>query len=432
MTIDAAGVGRALAERAERVLPGGLNSASRRIGDPWSFATAQGAHLWDHTGRSYVDYHAAFGAIVLGHNDEGVRRAVHEGTRSIDLVGIGVLALEVELAELLCSVLPSAERVIACTSGSEATYHAVRLARAVTGRRYIVKVQGGFHGWHDAVARNCISPPDLAYGMDPMSSGILPENLEATLIAEFNDIASLQKLYIDHPDDIAAVIVEPVPHNVGTLLPEVGYLEELRELTRKEGSVLVFDEVVTGFRHDVGGWQAICGVHADLTTFGKSMANGYPIAGLAGSAELMDEFSSARGSVLLAGTFTGHPAMCAAAIETITRLRDTDVISRAALLGERVRDGLRQIVTELDLPAMVTGYGSVFCVYFLDGEVHGYRDLMRNDDRRYTAYHRGMLDRGFCMLPLALKRNHISGAHTAEDIDRTLEASRAVLADLVR
>lgn len=420
--------GARLAARAEAVIPGGLNSATRRLGPPFGFERSQGAYLWDFEGRRFTDYHAAFGAIVLGHNDEKVDAAVAEEAHRLDLTGIGVSEPEVDLAELVVEVMPAVEKMVACTSGSEATFHATRISRAVTGREYIVKVQGGYHGWHDAVARNCISAPEKAYEMDPMSTGVLPENLDKTLIAEFNDIGSLEKLFIEHPGKIAAVFVEPIPHNVGALLPDPGYLEDLRSLTQREGSVLLFDEVITGFRHAVGGWQSISGVTPDLTSFGKAMANGYPIAGLGGSAELMDAFTD-RG-VLLAGTFTGHPAMCAGAIETITRLRDTDVVARAARLGDRMREGLRAITAELEIPTVVTGYGSVFCMYFLQGEVHGYRDLMRNDDAKYQAFHQGMIDRGFLMLPMSLKRNHISGAHTEADIDATLEAAREVLAGL--
>ena len=287
--------GAAMVERARRVIPGGLNSFSRKLGAPHGFARSAGAYLWDFDGNRYVDFHAAFGAIVLGHNDPGVDAAVARATQPIDLVGIGITEPEVELAELVCEAIPAAEQMVACTSGSEATFHAIRLSRAVTGRRYIVKVQGGYHGWHDAVARNVISEPDLAYGFDPMSAGILRENLDATLIAEFNDIASLEKLYVEHESNIAAVIVEPIPHNVGSLLPDAGYLEDLRHLTRSHGTVLIFDEVITGFRHALGGWQQISGVEPDLTTFGKAIANGYPIAGLAGSQALMRSFNSAGG-----------------------------------------------------------------------------------------------------------------------------------------
>jgi glutamate-1-semialdehyde 2,1-aminomutase len=419
------------ARRAERVIPGGLNSFSRYLGEPYGFARSAGAYVWDFDGNRYVDYHAAFGAIVLGHNDPDVDEAVARSLGPVDLIGIGITEAEVEVAELVCSVIPSADQMICCTSGSEATFHAVRLSRAVTGRRMIVKVQGGYHGWHDAVARNVISAPDLAYGMDPMSSGILPETLESTLIAEFNDLTSLEELYSRYPEQIAAVIVEPIPHNVGALLPNPGYLEGLRKVTESQGSLLIFDEVITGFRHALGGWQEISGVTPDLTSFGKAMGNGHPIAGLAGKYEYLQQFNSAGGSVLLAGTFTGHPASCAAAVATINKLRDAKVFERTAELGQRMRDGLTSIVAELGVPGQVRGFGSVFCLYFIEGDIVGYRDLMRNDDTLYRDYHRGMTDRGFLMLPMSLKRNHVSFAHTDEDVDRTLDASRDVLKELM-
>jgi len=331
-------------------------------------------------------------------------------------------------ARLVTELIPSAEQMVAATSGSEATAQAVRLARAVTGRRYIVKFQGGFHGWHDAVARNVISSPDRAYGPDPLSAGILDEVLDATLIAEFNDLESVRALYETHPEQIAAVILEPIPHNVGALVPTQEFAEGLRALTTEQGSLLVFDEVITGFRHAPGGYQQVCGINPDLTTFGKAMANGYPIAGISGRRDLMQRFSSAGGDVLLAGTYNGHPVCAAAAIATMTYLRDhPDFYERTHRLGDRMRTGLANILEELDVPGVVTGFGGVFVVYFVDGPIRGYRELLRNNHAAYVAFHRRMTQAGFLMLPMSLKRNHISGAHTGDDIDRTLEAARDVL-----
>jgi glutamate-1-semialdehyde-2,1-aminomutase len=430
--MTASPLGKKLSERAGRVIPGGVNSATRAIGPPYAFVRAEGQHVWDADGRRYLDYHAAFGAILLGHNDAGVNAAASKATEEVDLMGIGVSEIEVAFAEKIVSVIPSAEMVVACTSGSEATHHAVRLARGLTGRRRIVKVQGGFHGWHDSVARNVISSPERAYGLDPISSGILPEILEATLISEFNDLGSVEQAFSAHPGDIAAVILEPVPHNVGTLRPTQEYLEGLRRLTRREGALLIFDEVISGFRHALGGYQQIAGVMPDLTTFGKGVGNGFPVSGLAGTAEAMTGFNSAGGDVLLAGTFSGHPAGLGAALATIERLEQTDFYARAFALGERMRAGLGRIVADLGIAAQVEGFGSVFVLYFLSGPVRGYRDLLRNDDAAYFQFHRRMTDRGFLMLPLALKRNHISARHTAADVDLTLEAAEEVLSAMVR
>nr|BFE56079.1 glutamate-1-semialdehyde 2,1-aminomutase [Dactylosporangium thailandense] len=424
-------LGQAIAERAARVIPGGVNSSTRYIGEPYSFAAADGAHVTDADGRRYLDYHAAFGAILLGHNHPVVNDAVRAALGGVDLTGLGVTEGEVELAERIVDIIPSAESMIATMSGSEATAQAIRLARAVTERDLIIKFQGGFHGWTDAVARNVISAPDKAYGRDPLSRGILDQNIDATLIAEFNDLDSVAGLFDAHPGRIAAVILEPIPHNVGALLPTQQFVEGLRALTRDRGALLIFDEVITGFRHALGGYQQVVGVTPDVTTFGKGMANGFPIGGVAGRRDLMERFNGRGGDVLMAGTFNGNPAACAAALATIGYLRDNpDFYTRTHALGARMRDGLAAIVAELGIEATVAGFGGVFALYFAKAPILGYRDLMRNNDAAYVAFHRGMTERGFLMLPMALKRNHVSGSHTAREIDLTLEAAREVLASL--
>ncbi len=427
-------VSRRLAEAAERIIPGGVNSATRSIGAPWAWKSAHGATITDMDGRDYTDYHAAFGAILLGHSDERVNDAVTRAIADIDLVGLGTTELEVEAAQLIVDAIPSAEMVITTMSGSEATFQAVRLARGATGRPYILKFQGCFHGSYDALARNVISSPERAWKRDPNSSGILDDAVDHTLVAEFNDLASVEELFAQHPDQIAAVILEPVPHNVGALLPEQSFLEGLREITRKSGTVLIFDEVITGFRHALGGYQEICGVMPDLTTFGKAMGNGFPVAGLAGSAEIMTNFTPTGGAVMLAGTFNGNASSMAAAIATITVLKDPDVdfYGHVYRLGDRVRTGLQSIADANGIAARIAGLGSVFIPYFLDGEVRGYRDLLRNNDEAYATFHRRMIDKGSFMYPMALKRNHISLAHTEDDIDRTLAQAEEVLGTMAR
>lgn len=421
-----------IAQYAETLIPGGVNSATRRIGSPWAFASAHGSTVTDMDGRSYIDYHAAFGAILLGHADERVNDSITKAIRNIDLIGLGTTELETEAARLIVDAIPSAEMTISTMSGSESVFQAIRLSRGTTNRPYIMKFQGCFHGSYDAVARNVMSSAEHAYGSDPLSAGILDDALEHTLIAEFNDLGSVEELFALHPDQIAAVILEPVPHNVGTLLPEQEFLEGLRRITSENGTVLIFDEVITGFRHALGGYQEICGITPDLTTFGKAMGNGYPVAGLAGSAELMSQFSSAGGPVLLAGTFNGNSVSMAAAIATITTLKDPAVgfYDHVYALGDRMRDGMRRITSDLSIPAVVAGLGSVFVTYFLDGPVRGYRDLLRNNDRAYETFHRRMLEAGILMYPMTLKRNHITLAHTADDIDRSLEVAEGVLRDM--
>jgi glutamate-1-semialdehyde-2,1-aminomutase len=423
--------GQAIAAAAARVIPGGVNSSTRYIGEPYAFVAADGAYVTDADGRRYLDYHAAFGAILLGHNAPVVNDAVRAAMDGVDLTGIGVTEVEVALAERIVEIIPSAEQMIATMSGSEATAQAIRLARAVTDRDLVIKFQGGFHGWHDAVARNVISAPDKAYGRDPLSKGILGQAVDATLIAEFNDLDSVVELFDRYPDRIAAVILEPVPHNVGALVPTKDFAQGLRDVTRDRGAILVFDEVITGFRHALGGYQEVLGIVPDITTFGKGMANGFPIGGVAGRRDLMEHFNGRTGDVLLAGTFNGNPVGCAAALATIDHLASNpDFYERTHGFGERIRQGLGEIVAELEIEATPAGFGGVFALYFTKAPVLGYRDLMRNNDAAYVAFHRGMTERGFLMLPMALKRNHVSGAHTSEEIDRTLDAARDVLKEL--
>tara|TARA_B100000519_G_scaffold13659_1_gene10320 strand:- start:98377 stop:99684 length:1308 start_codon:yes stop_codon:yes gene_type:complete len=421
-----------LLAQARTYIPGGVNSATRSIGSPSGFRMAKGSRLVDFDGREYVDYHAAFGAILLGHSDDRVNAAVQRSLGDLDLVGLGVTELEIEVARLTAELIPSVEMSISTMSGTEATMQAVRLSRAVTGRKYLLKFQGCFHGWHDAVARNVASPAERAYTRDPLSAGILDDALDSTLVAEFNDLDSVTALFQAYPDQIAAIILEPVPHNVGALLPDQAFLEGLRELATSEGSILIFDEVITGFRHAPGGYQELCGITPDLTSYGKAMGNGFPVAGMGGRADLMSRFSSAGGDVVLAGTFNGNPVSMAAAIETMTLITDPDVgfHAHSARLGERMRDGLREITGRLGIPATITGLGSVFICYFMDGQIKGYRDLLRNNDTAYATFHRRMTDAGFVMYPMTLKRNHISGAHSDDDIDRTLEAADTVLAGM--
>ena len=421
-----------LLAQARTYIPGGVNSATRSIGSPSGFRMAKGSRLVDFDGREYVDYHAAFGAILLGHSDDRVNAAVQRSLGDLDLVGLGVTELEIEVARLTAELIPSVEMSISTMSGTEATMQAVRLSRAITGRKYLLKFQGCFHGWHDAVARNVASPAERAYTRDPLSAGILDDALDSTLVAEFNDLDSVTALFQAYPDQIAAIILEPVPHNVGALLPDQAFLEGLRELATSEGSILIFDEVITGFRHAPGGYQELCGITPDLTSYGKAMGNGFPVAGMGGRADLMSRFSSAGGDVVLAGTFNGNPVSMAAAIETMTLITDPDVgfHAHSARLGERMRDGLREITGRLGIPATITGLGSVFICYFMDGQIKGYRDLLRNNDTAYATFHRRMTDAGFVMYPMTLKRNHISGAHSDDDIDRTLEAADTVLAGM--
>jgi glutamate-1-semialdehyde 2,1-aminomutase len=419
----------ALTERAARVIPGGVNSGNRRIAWPIAITRASGAYFTDADGGEYLDYHAAFGPLILGHNHPRVNAAVREVMERLDIIGVGITDIEVELAETINRHVPSAERVLLTNSGSEATYAALRLARAVTGRNTIIKFQGTYHGWHDAVAMNVITPASKLGSKDPLSLGMLLEVIDHTLIVPFNDIEVLRETVDRHGDDIAAVIVEIIPHNIGCVLPRPDFLAMLRETCTNRGIVLIFDEVITGFRHSLGGYQTIAGVTPDLSTFAKAMANGYPIAALVGKGELMDRFGPG-GGVFFAGTYNGHPIGVAAALATIAELEDGSVHRHCYDLAAQAAIGIRQIAYEFGIPMTVAQFGSVFVPYFFDGPTERYEDLLANNTQRDVWFRSSMCERGIFMLPTALKRNHISAAHTQADIDRTLETAREILRDI--
>ena len=417
-----------LAARAAAVIPGGVNSGQRRVPglEDLVVTATSGATFTDAEGRTYTDYHAAFGPPLLGHNDPDVDAAVAATARSVGLMGVGVTPVEIELAERLCELVPSVERVLLTETGSEATFHAIRVARAATGRRHVIKFQGCYHGWHDAVAMNVISLPENVGRRDPLSKGVLPEVTDATIVCRFNDAEDVERALTEH--DVAAIILEPIPHNIGAVLPEDGFLERLRELATRHGAVLIFDEVITGFRHALGGFQSIAGVTPDLTTLGKAMGNGWPISALGGSAELMDMFSTTPGRpAFFAGTFNGHPPTAAAALATIEKLQREPVHEHVFALGERTRRGLEELYGRLEIPAVVSGFGSVFLTYFLEGPVRSYDDLLANDVELFVGYRRELMKEGIFELPLNLKRSHFSYAHTDADVDRLLEATEVAV-----
>lgn len=416
-----------LVERARRTIPGGVNSTNRTLPWPIAFVRAEGAYLTDADGKQYIDYHAAFGPIILGHNHPRINAAVSEAMGRLDVIGTGVTDIEVTLAEQLTRHIPCAERVLLTNSGSEATYAAIRLARAATGRSKLIKFQGTYHGWHDAVAMNVISPPEKIGRFDPLSLGMDPDLTAKTIVLPFNDIEAVADTLQREGETIAAVIVEVIPHNIGCVLPRREFLESLRQLTRQHGVVLIFDEVITGFRHAIGGYQSIVGVTPDLATFAKAMANGFPIAALAGSGELMDRFAPG-GGVLFAGTYNGHAVGVSAAIATISELEGGAVHEHCFHLAQVAADGLTAIAEELGIPMQVARFGSVFVPYFMEpGPIETYTDLFRNNTARDVWFRKTMCERGIFMIPTAMKRNHVSAAHTRADIDRTLEVAREVL-----
>ena len=416
----------AIFEYAQRFIPGGVSSANRRVEPNITFTRAEGAYIYDADGKRYIDYHAAFGPPVLGHCNPEVNDRVHRELSNADLIGVGASELEAQLAEKIVTHVPSAEKVMFCNSGSEATYEALRLARAVTGRRKIIKFQGCYHGWHDAVLMNVISTPEKMGHKDPLSAGMTPEVIDDTLVLPFNDIEAVNAAIDDAGDQIAAIILEPIPHNIGCLMPRPEFLQALRDVTSQHGIVLIFDEVITGFRHGLGGYQEHAGVTPDLTTLGKAIANGYPLAALCGKEDLM-RHCGPGGDVFFAGTFNAHPVGVAASLATIEILERPETYEHLFAQGERMRAGLREIYARHNVETLVAGFGSVFVTYFMSAPFVDYSDLLRNDAAKFVAHRRKLIEHGVYELPVNLKRNHISLAHSAADIDQSLEIVDQVL-----
>jgi glutamate-1-semialdehyde 2,1-aminomutase len=418
-----------LLDAAAEVIPGGVNTCRRRSEPRRCFARGRGAYLWDLEARRYIDYHAAYGAVFLGHCHPVVNERVARAIDDAVLFGVGVTRAEVALARKIVEHVPSAEQAVVCNSGSEATYHAIRLARGATGRDKIVKFQGCYNGFHDYVLRNVLSPPELVGRRDPQSKGMLDAAVDATLVCRFNDLDDVEQTVAEHPDRVAAIIVEPIAHNAPGILPAPGFLPGLRALCDREGIVLVFDEVITGFRHGLGGYQAICGVTPDLTTMGKAIANGFPLAAVGGRRDLMERFTTnPAGDVHFGGTYNGNAVAVEAGLATIELLEDGRVHEHVFALGERMRAGLTGIAADAGVPAVVAGFGSLFVLCFMDGPLTSYDDVLRNDAALFMRYRRELIARGVFEMPESLGRSHIGAAHTAEDVDRSLEAAEDALA----
>jgi glutamate-1-semialdehyde 2,1-aminomutase len=422
---------------------GGSVSTNRTVEPELVFVKGQGAYMWDADGYRYTDYHAAFAPHMLGHNDPYVTDAVARTLNSgASLFGAGTTELEGRLAELICHAVPFLNSVQLLNTGSEATYQALRLARAVTGRNHIVVMQGGYNGWHNDVACNLMTPLSALgerptpgeYPFVPISAGIPPEHSSLIHPINFNDLASVEYVCEQYP--VAALITEPILQNVGLVKPKPGYLEGLRKLADRFGFILIFDEVKTGFRHALGGYASIAGVVPDLAVYGKALANGYPIAAIAGKHDLMRYFvhPDADKRVLLAGTYNAHPVPTAAAVATIERLMENDgeVYKKLDSLGARFESALKKTVAAQGIDATVVRQGSAFCLYFMDHAPVDWIDLASHHDfETDRAMRRQVIDLGTYVFPLPIKQCSISSAHTEADVDESAMHVESVLANVM-
>ena len=431
-----------LNKRAAASIAGGVVSLNRKTEPALAFVRAQGSRLWDADGQQYIDYHAAFAPYILGHNHPEVNQAVADAVSAgWSLMGSGTNPWEIELAETLRACVASLDLVQITNTGSEATAHAIRLSRAFTGREDIVLTLGGYNGWHNDVARAVAPSLDAVgprvspgeYPFVPSSAGV-PEGVARRVhIVNYNDAASIEYVMRRYP--VAAVLTEPVLQNVGIMPPKPGYLAAVKALCERNGSLLVFDEVKTGFRSALGGYQSICGVKPDLSVFGKALANGYPMGAIGGRKDVMELFSHPDPAkrVLIAGTYNAHPFTVAAALATLGILRANEgaVYAKLEATTARLEAGLHTIFKAKGVPFTISRLGSAFCVYFMDHVPVDFHDLQSNNDAAFDVrYRRALIERGVYHFPVACKQGSVSAAHSHDDIDQTLQITETVVAAL--
>ncbi len=441
MAYSATSDAQQILEKNRRFIAGGVFSLNRKIDPMRVFVRAAGAYIWDSDDKRYIDYHAAFAPYFLGHADADVDQAVSDMLRTCSsLFGAGTTPWEAELAELLVTCVPTLEQVQVTNTGSEATALALRLARTVTERDGVLLMQGGYNGWGDDVAFNLMDPADQQtpdqggnIPLHPMSAGI-PESVQQHVrVLQFNDLDAAERQL--RTREVAAVMLEPILQNVGIVKPQPGYLEGLRRLCDEHGTLLIFDEVKTGFRHALGGYQSLCGVTPDLSTFGKAVANGYPLGVVGGKKQYMEYFDhpDPRRRALIAGTYNGHPVSVAATIATLKKLasRAEEIYGHTDRLGQLMEEGLGELFAEQDYPVTVVRQGSAFVAYFMDHAPSSWLDIARhNNMERDVTYRKRLIEKGVFHFPVATKQGSISFAHTNEDIEQTLEITAQVLKEL--
>jgi glutamate-1-semialdehyde 2,1-aminomutase len=415
-----------LFDQARAIIPGGVNSPVRAFagvgGCPVFMERGYGAYLWDVQGRRYIDYVGSWGPCILGHAKTAVIEAVH---RAADLgTSFGTAtAGEIELAKQITSIMPSVEMVRLVNSGTEATMSAVRLARAYTGQDRIIKFAGCYHGHGDSFLVQAGSGASTL-GI-PTSPGVPAALANLTLIADFNDLKSVERLIDEYHGRIAAVIIEPVVGNVGVIPPRPGFLESLRQITRHEKIVLIFDEVMTGFRVAAGGAQGLYGIEPDLTTLGKIIGGGLPVGAYGGRREIMEMIAPA-GPVYQAGTLSGNPLAVAAGRATLSLL-DSNIYQTLESSAAQLEEGIRKNLTNLSLPWQYQRVGSMASLFFTDRPVRNYKDALTCDTQAFAHYFHAMLKAGIYLPPSQFEAFFISAAHTSADIEQTIEANYQAL-----
>ncbi len=416
--------------RARQLMPGGVNSPARAFGgvggEPIVFHSAQGAYLHDVDGNRYLDYIGSWGPMILGHGHPQVLAAVHAAVDRVLSFGAPTAA-ENELAELIVQAVPSIEKLRLVNSGTEATMSAIRLARGYTGRELIVKFAGNYHGHVDSLL--VAAGSSAATLAVPDSPGVTAGTSRDTLVLKYNDVAGLEAAFQQHGPRIAGVILEPIVGNMGCVVGTRPFHAALRDLTRRHGAVLIFDEVMTGFRVAYGGAQSLLGITPDLTTLGKIVGGGMPIGAYGGRAEIMDHVLPA-GRVFQAGTLSGNPVACACGIATLQVLRDDSPYHRLEQLGAQLAAGLDAAATAAGIPHTLARVGSMLTLFFNPDPVSDWDVASRCDRARFAKYFWGLIDRGVYMPCSQFEALFVSAAHTPEDIARTVQAAAEVLGTL--
>jgi glutamate-1-semialdehyde 2,1-aminomutase len=423
-------VSERLFAEAVALMPGGVSSPVRAFravgGTPFFVERGEGAYLVDVDGNRYLDYVLSWGPLILGHAHPRVVRALEEAVRRGTSYG-APSPLELELARLIRDAMPSLELVRFVSSGTEATMSALRLARAFVGRPKVVKFTGCYHGHADLLLVQAGSGV-ATLGL-PDSPGVTPGAVADTLTAPYNDLEAVELLFAEQGHAIAAVVVEPVAGNMGLVVPAEGFLEGLRRLTARYGALLVFDEVMTGFRVHPGGAQAMYGVTPDLTTLGKVIGGGLPVGAYGGPREIM-ELVAPAGSVYQAGTLSGNPLAMTAGIETLRFLAEPGVWEGVARSGERLFDGLGDAAAAAGVAVQPTRAGTMLGLFFTDSPIRDWEQAKRADTGRFAAFHRGLLERGVYVAPSQFEAWFLSTAHGDAEIDATVEAAREAFASL--
>ena len=415
---------------ALKYIPGGVNSPVRAFravgGHPFFVNRAAGSHLWDVDGNELIDYVLTWGPAILGHAHPKIIAAVKAAAEGGTSFGIPN-PLEITMARMICELVPSVQKVRMTNSGTEACMSAIRLARGFTRRDKIIKFDGCYHGHADSLLVRAGSGA-LTFGQ-PDSAGVPAAFTQHTIVAPYNDPAAVAAIFAANPGGIAGIIIEPVPGNAGLYLPQPGYLEFLSEITRQHGALLIFDEVMTGFRVARGGAQERFGITPDLSTFGKVIGGGLPVGAFGGRAEIMDCLAP-LGPVYQAGTLSGNPVAMAAGIANLQELLDSGAYARLEELGAQLEAGLKDAAASAHVPMQVNRCGSMFCGYFTSQPVHNLADAMKSDRERFAIYFHGMLAEGIYLAPSQFEAGFISTAHAPGDIEKNIRAAGKVLRTL--